>query len=109
MKKLAFAALASLPLATLATTWQDAPLVDHMCLDKVKASPDVHKTSCLVQCANSGYGILENGKWIKFDQAGNEMALSALKATAKKDHIRVNVTGELTGDTIHVSKLSIPN
>ncbi len=109
MRKLTCAVLTLLPVATLAASWQDAPLVDHMCLEKVKAAPDAHKTSCLVQCAGSGFGILENGKWLKFDKAGNDMALTALKSTGRKDHVRVNVTGELAGDTIQVSKLTIPD
>ena len=109
MKRFALAIILVLPLTATAATWENAPLVDHMCVDKVKASPDDHKTSCLIQCAGSGYGILENGKWLKFDKAGNDMALAALKATSKKDHVRVNVSGDLSGDTIHVAKLTIPD
>jgi len=80
-----------------------------MCLEKVKASPDDRKTSRLVTCAKSGYGILENGAWIKLDKAGNDTALAALKGTSKEDHIRADVTGELSDDTSHVSKLTIPD
>jgi len=108
MKRFALALTFALPFAATAATWENAPLVDHMCLEKVKSSPDDHKTSCLVQCAGSGFGILDNGKWLKFDKAGNDMALAALKATTKKDHIRVNVSGDLAGDVIHVSKVAIP-
>jgi hypothetical protein len=108
MRKIAMAILAALPIAAAAATWQGAPLVDQNCVEKVKAAPDKHTTTCLIQCAKSGYGILENGKWLKFDSAGNEKALEALKATKKKDHIRVDVTGELAGDSIHVATLSIP-
>ncbi len=109
MKKVVLAlALTWLPALALAASWEKVPLVDHMCLDKVKADPDKHPTSCLIKCAGSGYGILtEDGKWLKLDKAGNEKALAALKATSKKDHIRVNVTGERSGDSIEVSALSI--
>jgi hypothetical protein len=100
--------LCGLPALALAASWDKAPLVDHMCLEKVKADPDKHATSCLIKCAGSGYGILTgDGQWLKLDQAGNDKALAALKATKKKDHIRVNVTGERKGDTIEVATLAV--
>ena len=109
MKKLAmWLALSGMPALALAASWDKAPLVDHMCLSKVKADPDAHPTSCLIKCAHSGYGILAgDGQWLKFDKAGNDKALAALKATKKKDHIRVNVTGEQKGDTIEVATLAM--
>jgi hypothetical protein len=112
MKKIA-AALIVVALAgataAFAEEWTNVALVDHHCLSKVKADPDSHPTSCLIQCAKSGYGILtSDGTWLKFDKAGNEKALEALKATDKKDHIRVNVTGDLKNGEIAVTALSIP-
>lgn len=100
----------SLPSAALAATWQNVSLIDQMChaKDKVKANPDAHPTSCLLQCANSGYGIVTgDGKYVKLDKAGNDKAIAALKATSKKDHIRVNVDGEQKGDVIQVASLAI--
>ena len=94
--------------AALAAEWKNVPLIDKMCLSKVKADPDAHETSCLLSCSKSGYGILtSDGKWLKFDNMGNEKAMAALKATDKKDHIRVNVTGEMKGTTLQVSDLTI--
>ncbi len=91
-----------------AEQWSNVALVDHHCYSKVKADPDSHPKSCLLQCSKSGYGILtSDGTWLKFDKAGNEKAMAALKATDKTDHIRVNVTGELKGKTIDVSELTI--
>jgi hypothetical protein len=108
MKQLMLAALVFLaPVPVLATTWSGVPLVDQNCETKVQANPDAHTAACLLQCAGSGYGILSDGTWIKLDQAGNEMAVSALKATTRKDHIRVNVTGERKGDVIHVRSLTL--
>jgi len=95
--------------SAFAEEWKNVPLIDKMCLNKVKADPDSHPASCLRMCAESGYGILtSDGKWIPLDAAGNDMALKALKATDKKDHIRVNVTGELSANTIKVTALTIP-
>jgi hypothetical protein len=84
--------------------------MDGMCLSKFKGKdPDAHTTSCLMQCQGSGYGILTaDGKYLEFDKAGNAKALAALKATRKKDHVRVDVTGEQKGDTIQVQSLKIP-
>jgi VCBS repeat-containing protein len=112
MKKLA-AVLVVIALAgataAFAEEWTNVALIDHHCLSKFKADPDAHPTSCLIQCAKSGYGIITaDGKWLKFDKAGNEKALEALKATDKKDHIRVNVTGEVKNGVLEVTQLSIP-
>jgi hypothetical protein len=110
MKKLVLAALViTMPMAALAATWKDVPLVDHNCAEKVKANPDAHTTACLLQCASSGYGILDHGKWIALDKVGDEKALAALKATKRKDHVRVDVTGEQKGSVIHVASLRIPD
>lgn len=104
---LVFATLA-VAASAVAEQWKNVPLVDKMCLNKVKADPDSHPASCLVRCAGSGYGVLtSDGTWLKFDKTGNEKALAALQATDKKDHIRVNVTGELKGNTISVTDLTI--
>jgi hypothetical protein len=111
MKKLVlavvFATLAA-PLMAAVTTWEKAPLIDKMCLAKKQADPDSHPRSCLIQCAKSGYGLLAgDGIWLRFDNAGNQKALAALKASDKKDHIRVTVTGEQVGDMIKVQSLEI--
>ncbi len=98
----------SLPCVALAATWENVPLVDQMCLSKVKADPDRHPTSCLLKCASSGYGILAgDGTYVKLDKAGNAKAVAALKKTSKKDHIRVNVSGEQKGDVIEVASLKL--
>ena len=92
----------------LATEWKNVPLVDKMCLDKVRSDPDRHEKSCLLSCAHSGYGILTaDGTWLRFDEAGNQKAVAALKATDKQDHVRVTVTGDLKGDSIDVKELTI--
>ncbi len=108
MKRIVLAGLLFLaPAPALAATWTGVPLVDQKCEPTVKKDPDAHTRACLLQCAGSGYGILSHGKYIHLDPAGNEMAVSALKATSQKDHIRVNVTGERKGDVIHVHSLTL--
>jgi len=107
MKKVMLALFAVALLAP-AETWSNVPLIDKMCVEKVKSAPDKHETSCLIACAKSGYGVLtSDGTWVKLDRKGNEEALKALKATSKTEGIRVTVTGERQGDTIKVSTLTI--
>ena len=100
--------LLALPAVAAAETWENVPLIDHNCLNKVKADPDKHETSCLIMCSDSGYGVLTaDGTWLKFDAKGNEEALKALKATEKKAGIRVTVTGDRQGDEIKVTEVTI--
>src|SRR5262245_60237681 len=76
---LALLGLLALPLSAAAETWTNVPVVDGLCLDKVKADPDKHTKGCALQCAKGGYGLLtSDGKYLKFDSAGNEKALAAL-------------------------------
>lgn len=110
MRKLLGALIVSIfvPCVALAANWEKVSLVDQMCASKVKDHPDKHPTSCLLKCADSGYGIqTADGKWVKLDAEGNKLALAELKKTQKKDGIRVNVTGEQKGDVIAVSSLKM--
>jgi hypothetical protein len=98
----------ALPAIAAAEMWKDVPLIDHNCVNKVKADPDKHTTSCLLMCAGSGYGVLtSDGTWVKLDKKGNQEALAALKATTKTAGIRVTVEGKRSGDMIKVSSLAI--
>ena len=97
-----------LPAIAAAETWSNVPLIDKNCVEKVKADPDKHETSCLIACAKGGYGIVtSDGNWVKLDKKGNTEALKALKATTKTSAIRVTVNGELSGDTIKVQSITI--
>ncbi len=90
-----------------AGTWSNVPLTDAMCANKVKDNPDSHSRECIINCADSGFGILADGKFLKFDQEGNQKVLALLKESDKKDHIRVTVTGKLEGDMIQVESVSL--
>lgn len=105
---LAMFVVIAVPVFAAVETWKNVSMVDTMCLSKVKDNPDKHTATCLVKCQKSGFGIItEGGTYLKFDEAGNEKALAALKATDKKDHIRVTVSGEKEGETIKVKSLSL--
>ena len=97
-----------LPLSAAVESWKNVALVDTMCSMKAKANPDVHTTKCALACGKSGFGILTaDGAFLKFDEAGNQKALAALKNTKKPDHLRASVTGERDGDTIKVQTFSL--
>jgi len=95
--------------ATLsAETWKNVSLVDSQCVDKVKADPDKHTKKCALACEDGGYGILTaEGKFLKFDSAGNEKAAKALEGTQKTDHLRATVEGTVSGDEIKVASVKI--
>ena len=104
---LAVLALALPAFAAEAKSYENVALVDTNCLNKVKDNPDAHTRACALKCAGSGYGVLANGKYVKFDAAGNEKAKAALEASTQTDQLRVNVAGELEGDTLKVSALAL--
>ena len=100
--------LLALPALALGETWSNAPLVDQHCAKKAAKDPDSHTRQCAIECASGGYGLLAaDGKYLKFDSAGSKLALAALKASDKVDHLRANITGELAGDTIKVETLEL--
>ena len=95
--------------ATLsAETWKNVSLIDSQCVDKAKANPDKHTVKCALNCEDGGYGILTaDGKFLKFDDAGNKKAVAALQATKKTDRLRATVEGTVAGDELKVSSLSL--
>ncbi len=110
MKKIGFAVLASLlalPLA--AETWKNVSLMDAGCAAKkdVVAKPDEHPKACALQCAKAGYGAIVNGKFVKFDKKGDELASEAIKNSSKSDHLRATVVGEMKNGTIQVTSLTM--
>jgi len=87
-----------------AETW-NGTLVDVMCKNQDLAS---HTTKCALRCAKSGYGlVLADGKFVKFDEAGNAKALAALKATRKEKDLKAKITGSLDGETVQVESVVI--
>lgn len=91
-----------------AETWTNVSVIDSMCVDKAKASPDKHTARCALACEDGGYGILTtDGKFLKFDAAGNEKTVAALQATKKTDALRVTVEGTRSADEIKVTSLKL--
>jgi hypothetical protein len=93
---------------TSAETFSSVPVVDVACASKVKANPDAHPRECALKCQKNGYGIIApSGQFLKFDSQGNEKMLDLLKVSHQKDHLRVNVQGEVQGDTLKVRSVNL--
>ena len=98
------AALAMSGAMMAAETW-NGTVVDVMCKGKDLAN---HTAKCAVNCAKGGYGlVLSDGKFVKFDEAGNSKALAVLKATSKEKDIKAKVTGSLEDDVIKVQSIEV--
>jgi hypothetical protein len=85
----------------------DGYLVDKMCSKK---DPKTHERECALSssCAKSGFVVVtSDGKLISLDDKGNQQAIKALKASKKKDDLRVTVTGDVSGDSIKVASLKL--
>lgn len=91
--------------AAFAGSTLNGTLVDVMCKDKDLAG---HTTKCALGCAKGGFGlVLGDGKFVKFDEAGNAKALAALKATSKEKELKAKVTGTVDGDNVQVETIEI--
>lgn len=98
-------------------------LIDEMCSSKAEVRivsgprleggmivAEAHTRECALMpaCQRSGYGVFTNdNKFLKFDAAGSHKALAALQASKKDDDLKVEVTGEIQGDTIKVASLKL--
>lgn len=100
--------LCAIPAFAMAETYKDVPVVDVNCSKKVAADPDSHPRACALKCEASGFGIVtKDQKFLKFDAAGNASIVEALKASDKKDHLRVDVSGDVQGDTLKVTSVKL--
>jgi len=80
-------------------------VVDVMCRAKDLAS---HTRDCSLSCAKSGFGMVTaEGKFLKFDEAGNARTLSMLKKAAKEKDLKAKVTGTLDGDLLKVETIEL--
>ena len=83
-------------------------MVDINCAAKAAADPDAHPRACALKCEVSGYGIITaDKKFIKFDAEGNKEMREHLKASDKKDHLRVDVSGDVQGNTLKVTSIQL--
>jgi hypothetical protein len=104
---LAFGLLAT-PAFAATQKFNDVSVVDVGCSKKVAADADSHTRECALTCQKSGFGIVTaDKKFLKFDADGNAKILEQLKSSDKTDHLRVNVSGDVKGDTITVESVKL--
>jgi hypothetical protein len=67
-----------------------------------------HSKACALDedCAASGFGIIMDGKYIKFDEAGDKIAADYLNKSDKKSNFLVEVSGSKDGDMLKVKSLA---
>jgi hypothetical protein len=98
----------ALPAVSAAETYKDVPVVDVNCSKKAAADPDSHTRACALKCEASGFGIVTSDKqFLKFDAQGNKQIVAALKASDKKDHLRVDVSGDVKDGTLQVTSITL--
>jgi len=100
--------LMAAPALAATETFNDVSVIDVACSKKAAADADAHTRECALTCQKSGFGILTaDKKFLKFDADGNAKVLAVLKASNKTDHLRVNVSGDVEGDTIKVTSVKL--
>lgn len=66
-----------------------------------------HNCSLMTNYSRAEYGLITvDKKFYKLDDAGRAWALRLLKDTPDKDNLKVVVSGDIDGDTIHVKNMS---
>jgi hypothetical protein len=108
LASLLMAGLMATPALAATQTFNDVSVVDVACSKKAAANADAHTRECALGCKDSGFGIVTaDNKFLKFDADGNAKILEQLKGSDKADHLRVNVSGDVNGDTIKVTSVKL--
>lgn len=85
-------------------------VMDAACGARVAANAEKtakHTVACALMesCKASGFGLILEGRFLKFDPAGDEQALKLLEAAKVRENFRAEVTGEFSEDNIKVSAM----
>jgi hypothetical protein len=98
------------PAAAAEQTWKDVTVIDKMCFNKMKDTPEKHTKDCLLKCETSGYGVItmdgKDKKFVKFDSKGNDLTVEALKAAKKTEGLKATVVGDLSEGVIKVKSIT---
>jgi hypothetical protein len=96
---LSFAALAG------AADSYSGTVVDVMCRTKDLAG---HTRECAITCSKTGYGLVTaDGKFLKFDEAGNARTLAMLKKSTKEKELKAKVSGTVSADVLKVESIEL--
>ena len=102
MKRIALLFLLPAALASAADSFSGT-VVDVMCRGKDLAG---HTRECALTCSKSGFGLVTaDGKFLKFDEAGNARTLTALKKMTKDKDLKAKVSGTVDGDSLKVEAI----
>ncbi len=88
-------------------------LVDVMCATKHATEAGYvakHDKKCLLmeECVKSGYSLVTaEGKVLKLDAKGTQLALDLIKNTDRESNWTVAVNGNVSGDTITVASIQL--
>jgi hypothetical protein len=106
MKIASFVTIAVLAVIPLSAAEWTGYLMDTMCAASLLDKAASHTTECMKSCKQSGFGLVtKDGKYIKFNEAGNLKALNELERTGKQDELLVKVTGDMKGNVIRVESV----
>jgi hypothetical protein len=93
-------------------------LIDKMCgmkdakLEPAQATEKAmkHSKDCALEdmCKADGYGIISNGKFIKFDETGDKLASAYFDKSNKEDNFLVDVEGSMDGNILKVASINEP-
>ncbi len=105
---------AKTPQGSATQTTMNGYLVDVMCgskmatKDKPMEKAAAHTKDCALNdaCAASGFGVLSDGKYYKFDADGSEKARHLLEQSSRTDNLFVQVSGTLQDNTLTVSDIA---
>ena len=67
-----------------------------------------HTKECALEddCAASGYGLMMDGKFVKFDEKGDKLAAEFFNKSKKKNDFLADVNGTMKGDMINVASIA---
>lgn len=89
-------------------------LIDVMCATKHAHEGSTyaagHDKKCLLMegCIRSGYAVLTaDGRLLKLDEKGNQLALALIKKTDREKDWKVTVNGHVANELITVSTLAL--
>ncbi len=77
-------------------------LMPEACKSRRESSPEEHTTRCALEpeCIASGFGLLVDAQFFRFDAKGQEMAKSYFETTKKVDEHKVEVVGDVVGEEL---------
>ncbi len=90
-------------------------IVDAMCAkgmaknsDTVMKKAAAHTKGCALEeaCASSGFGVFADGKWYKFDEAGDKQALELITNSKTEKGFMAMVSGQPHGDKFAVTTIT---